>query len=420
MASNIKLKRSAVQGRVPQAADLELGELAINTYDGKLYLKKSAAGIDTIVDVSAGYSLPQATTSVLGGVKVDGTTITVSSSGVISSGTAAYTINRQEITSDGSTLTYILDVSPKSPDYVELYVDGVYQKKDSFIAGSGTGTKNTFTGNGIQTDFVLDLTPVGDDYIEVYLQGILQQNGTAYTLDADTVSFSEAIPSDVLIEVIILDKKSQLILSEAPESGSLIEILTYSPTLNVKKISFLATSSATTFNIGYSVQAGDLYRVIWGGVYQHTSAYSVLDYTLTLSEAIPAGDWVEMVLITSSPIESLTSSSALTTVAENNDGIGIDTPLDLNKQVHKLSWTGSHAYTLADGIEGQVIQLVPSAGQADSIYITVAHARKLVSGESTTANNAIYHPFNGSTAFPTVVTGIFTDGAWNFSAGSTA
>ncbi len=418
MASNIKLKRSAVPGRVPTVNDLDLGELAINTYDGKLYLKRSYAGNDTIVDVSAGYSLPVATTSVLGGVKVDGTSITVSQTGVISAGTSAYTINRQVEIADGTTTTYILDVSPKGPDYVEIYVDGIYQKKDSFIAGSGTGTKETFTGNGIQTDFVLSVTPVDASYIEVYLQGILQKDTTSYTLTDDTVYFSEAIPADILVEVIIIDKKSQLILSEAPESGTVIEILTYSPTLNIKKISLLATSPASVFNIGYSVQAGDLYKLVWGGVYQHSDAYTVLDYTLTLDETIPAGDWLELVLITANPIDSTTSTTAASTVTENNDGIGIDTPLDLNKQVHKLSWTGSYAYTLGDGVEGQIIYLVPSAGQASSIYITVEHARLLNDGAGTVTDNAVYFPF--STALPTVITAIFTDNAWNFSGGSVA
>jgi hypothetical protein len=40
MASRIKHKRSSVAGRVPVAADLEAGEFALNTNDGKVYLKK--------------------------------------------------------------------------------------------------------------------------------------------------------------------------------------------------------------------------------------------------------------------------------------------------------------------------------------------------------------------------------------------
>jgi hypothetical protein len=46
----IKLKRSAVASKVPVVADLELGELAVNTWDGKLYLKKND-GMDAIVEV---------------------------------------------------------------------------------------------------------------------------------------------------------------------------------------------------------------------------------------------------------------------------------------------------------------------------------------------------------------------------------
>jgi len=51
MADLIKLKRSAVQGKIPEVADLELGELGLNTYDGKIYLKKND-GVEAVVEVS--------------------------------------------------------------------------------------------------------------------------------------------------------------------------------------------------------------------------------------------------------------------------------------------------------------------------------------------------------------------------------
>ena len=46
----IRMKRSAVVSKAPTVADLELGELAVNTFDGKLYLKKND-GVDAIVEV---------------------------------------------------------------------------------------------------------------------------------------------------------------------------------------------------------------------------------------------------------------------------------------------------------------------------------------------------------------------------------
>lgn len=51
MATTIKLKASSVQGQAPTTSNLELRELAINTYDGKLYVKKSVSGTESVVDL---------------------------------------------------------------------------------------------------------------------------------------------------------------------------------------------------------------------------------------------------------------------------------------------------------------------------------------------------------------------------------
>ena len=41
MAQTVKLKRSSVASKVPTTSDLELGELAMNTVDGKVYFEKN-------------------------------------------------------------------------------------------------------------------------------------------------------------------------------------------------------------------------------------------------------------------------------------------------------------------------------------------------------------------------------------------
>lgn len=41
MSNRIRLKRSSTQSVVPQIADLTLGELAVNTFDGKLFFLKN-------------------------------------------------------------------------------------------------------------------------------------------------------------------------------------------------------------------------------------------------------------------------------------------------------------------------------------------------------------------------------------------
>jgi hypothetical protein len=58
--AKIKFKRSSVAGKAPIATDLETGELAINTNDGKLFTKKDDG---TILDLSKPVNVKSAVTS---------------------------------------------------------------------------------------------------------------------------------------------------------------------------------------------------------------------------------------------------------------------------------------------------------------------------------------------------------------------
>jgi hypothetical protein len=54
MATNIKLKSSALSGKTPTLSDLSLRELAVNTADGKLFLRRGdGSASDKIIDVTA-------------------------------------------------------------------------------------------------------------------------------------------------------------------------------------------------------------------------------------------------------------------------------------------------------------------------------------------------------------------------------
>lgn len=63
MAQIIKLKRSSVQGSKPTTSDLTAGELAINVYDGKVFLRKSGS-VDTVQEI--------VTNDYSGSINVDG------------------------------------------------------------------------------------------------------------------------------------------------------------------------------------------------------------------------------------------------------------------------------------------------------------------------------------------------------------
>lgn len=56
MAQSIILKRSSLPGKVPDTGSLNVGEIAINTYDGKLFIKRSG-NLDSIEGIVATNSI---------------------------------------------------------------------------------------------------------------------------------------------------------------------------------------------------------------------------------------------------------------------------------------------------------------------------------------------------------------------------
>ena len=71
MANTLLLKRTTVAGRVPTAAQLAAGELAVNVPDGKLYLKRVSGG-ETVIEL--GQTGPQGATGPAGAQGATGAT----------------------------------------------------------------------------------------------------------------------------------------------------------------------------------------------------------------------------------------------------------------------------------------------------------------------------------------------------------
>jgi phage-related tail fiber protein len=120
MANTVKLKRSAVASKVPLTTDLQLGELAINTYDGVLYTLKNngtasvvqLSGGGTVSSVATGTGLTggpitsSGTISLASGVATAGTykSVTVDTYGRVTAGTNPTTLAGYGIT-DAPTTT---------------------------------------------------------------------------------------------------------------------------------------------------------------------------------------------------------------------------------------------------------------------------------------------------------------------------
>jgi len=133
MAQTIKLKRSATQGATPTTSQLALGEVAINTYDGKMYIKKDVGGTESIVEIGTGS----------GG------------SGLASSFTLyEYTATANQTTFSGSdsnsnTLAYDTGTPPK----ILVYLNGVLLDHTTDYTAT-TGTSVVLTTGAAASDLV--------------------------------------------------------------------------------------------------------------------------------------------------------------------------------------------------------------------------------------------------------------------------
>ena len=73
-----------------------------------------------------------------------------------------------------------------------------YDNVSSIVAGAALLAN--LTGNGSQTSFALPSAPISENSTNVYINGVYQQKNT-YALVASTLTFSEAPPTTSTIEV---------------------------------------------------------------------------------------------------------------------------------------------------------------------------------------------------------------------------
>jgi hypothetical protein len=111
------------------------------------------------------------------------------------------------------------------------------------------------------------------------------------------------------------------------------------------------------------------------------------------------------------------ASHVLSTVYTDGGSSGDPRPLDLSFSVHKLA---DSYFFLKEGTEGQIIYIVPNgrSASAEDIHIIIERSRKWDRGRLIELEKIDWQPFFPLTEIPTIVSALFTDGAWNVSAGT--
>jgi hypothetical protein len=219
MAQTIKLKRSATSGAIPTTSNLALGEVAINTYDGKMYIKKDVGGTESIVEIGG----------------VGGNSVSYLEAGMIE---YEYTATSNQTTFSGSdnnsaTLSY-------TAGSILVFLNGVFQDDGvDYTATNGTsvvfGTAlaandevriaaftNVTTTTSLQDPTKLDAittvnaqaaysltlnssayTPSSQNALIVSLNGITQEPGDSFTISGSTITFDPALVTGDVVDYIV-------------------------------------------------------------------------------------------------------------------------------------------------------------------------------------------------------------------------
>ena len=208
MAQTVKLKRSSVSGNIPLTSQLELGEVAINTFDGKMYIKKDD-GTEQIIEVGYNLGVVQEYIFTASASQTIFTGLDNNSIGFI------YNPGNIQVFLNGILLDNAVDYAQTSSTTLTLSEptdagDTLQVFSFNKKIGDGKIAVNSFTGNGVSTQYTLSVAPEDVNNISVYIDGIYQSKSN-YTISGTTLDFGATPPPlNTSIEVEIATREVSL------------------------------------------------------------------------------------------------------------------------------------------------------------------------------------------------------------------
>ena len=357
MAQTIKLKRSSVQNNTPSTSDLQLGELAINTYDGKLFIKKDD-GSASIVQVGGIIGTSELTDGSVTTTKIANNAVTTAKLANNSVGITQLNVsdgsNGQVLTTNGSgTLSFSTISSGASNQnaFSNLAVSG----QSTIAADATTDTLNVVAGSGIQlttnagTDSLTITSTATGSVTEAFKTiAVSGQNNVVADSATDTLTFVGG--SNMTITTNDSNDTITFASSGSGASGN---------TGGIDSQIFNGDGTDTTFTLTNAPASEDHLWIFVDGVYQNKDSYSVLGTTLTMADAPDNGTKLAVhhvrvgtpgtgaitAAMLASPL-SLTGDFAVDTnvlkvdSTNNRVGINVTTPSHPLDVVGKANFTG--------------------------------------------------------------------------------
>jgi len=379
----VKFKRSSIEGKVPTVSDLPLGEIAINTFDGRVYTARSTdSGVTTSIVNLSGINVQNSSTPVgfantlnFTGNAITGiaftvgiATITISTSGTPSLKTISSFICTEGQTGFSTTYT---------AGYIDVFLNGVRLSESEFLASDG---------NNITLDVGASLNDVVD--IIKYEPDLSGSNWTLtgtdiYRYSKVGINTIPTVDLDVVGDVLV----SGVTTSATVNANTTLQIGGVSVTSTAAELNILDGVTATTaeLNILDGVTATTAELNILDGVTATTAELNLVNGsaagTIVNSKAVIYGAAGQVnattlqiggVSVTSTAAELNILDGVTATTAELNilDGV-TSTAAELNLLDTAVAGTVVNSKAVIYGAAGQVsaTQFIRSGGTASQILM---------------------------------------------------
>jgi hypothetical protein len=325
----IKVKRSAVSGKIPTVTQLDLGELALNTFDGKVYIEQdqSSVGVGTTVivinpwsvgtgtntyntyftagNVGIGSTIPTSKFSVVGDTFISGVSTASSFSGRLT-GDVTGNLNSTGV----STATYLRSTNVNATGLITAttFYGSVYSTGISTISGfkfpSADGTAGQFlktdgfgnlsfaTASGGSGTVAGSATSISDDYFTA------TQGQTVFTSSQNFTGKSV----QVFLNGVKL-RTTEDFTTTTPSTVTLVNGATVGDRINIvvsfgntlEEQTFTATQGQITFSPSGSFASPSNIKVYVNGIKLRKTTDYGASSSVALITAANAGDEIDLV-----------------------------------------------------------------------------------------------------------------------------
>ena len=319
----IRIRRSATPNKVPQISQLDLGELAINTFDGKLYLERdqtSGSGIATVIavnpwnvgvgtlaydtffnvgNVGINSSSPGFTLDVGGDINFTGNlrqngALFTAGIGIQSGGNVIVASGATILNFTGTAVSTITE----SGGVVEVNVK----------AGQFTKSTSNFTATSGQTTFNVSYTP---GFVDVYVNGVRLTASEFTATNGNSVVLSEGANLNDVVDIVVyqnsgLFDSSKWVAADPnnPVSGNIhklngnVGIATTNPTSKLHILGDALVTGVVTasggFNLGISsagttITSGPIKTLNFigtGNTFLYNASTDVIDISISGGSAL--------------------------------------------------------------------------------------------------------------------------------------